>query len=93
MEGQPRLLPVPVERTGSSRSQLTTHMLTVNRQTAGTGGGASLKRIKAAARAIRASVLVTPARQEGGTIITKVQRLPPHRNDAFTNSAVRKEKE
>lgn len=91
MEGL--LLPVPVERTGFSRSQLTMHRFTVDRQTAGTAGGASLKRIKAAARAIRTSILVAPARREDGTIITKVQRLHPDRNDAVTNAAVRKEKQ
>lgn len=58
----------------------------------GTTGGASLKIIKAAARAIRAFILVTPARQDDGTIITKAQRLCPDRNDAGTIAAIRKEK-
>ena len=47
---------------------------------AGTTGGASLKSIKAAAREIRAVILVTPARQDDGTIITKAQRLRPDRH-------------
>ncbi|WP_223983294.1 hypothetical protein [Arthrobacter sp. NicSoilB8] len=47
---------------------------------AGTTGGVSLKSIKAAARRIRAFILVTPIRQDGGTIITKTQRLRPDRH-------------
>lgn len=45
-----------------------------------TTGGASLKSIKAAARRIRAFILVTPIRQNGGTITTKAQRLRPDRH-------------
>ena len=58
----------------------------------GTTGGASLKSIKAAARASRAFILVTPARQDDGTIIKNAQHLRPDRNDAGTNAAIRKEK-
>ena len=59
---------------------------------AGTTGGASLKSIAAAARGICAFILVTPARQDDGTIITNAQRLRPDRNDASTTAAIRKEK-
>lgn len=47
---------------------------------AGITGGSSLKSITAAARRIRAFILVTPIRQDGGTLITKAQRLRPDRH-------------
>lgn len=54
----------------------------------GITGGASLRTIKAAARRIRAFTLVTPIRQDGGTIITKAQRLRPDRHaDAIGDSS------
>ena len=57
----------------------------------GTAGGASLQSINAAARGIRACILVTPISQDNGAIITKAQRLRPDKDAAGAIGDVSKE--